>query len=107
MSCWQLKFAGMPGCDRKNVVQEPINAGVESVAGTCGYPILQVGGEQDAVTEPDPACGVVSPQDCKHPLAGCTTAGSDALHVSGTFVRMSPLLVLGRELIPIMSVSCA
>src|SRR5579862_5426222 len=97
----------MPGCDRKNVVHELISVGVESVAGICGYPILHVGGEQEAVTDPEPACGVVRAQDCRQLLARCTTAGCEALHVSGTFVSRSPLLVLGSELIPIMSVRSA
>ena len=75
--------------------------------GRSGNPMLQVGGEQEAVTEPEPANGVESPQDCRHPLAGCTTAGCDALQVNGILVRMSPLLVLGKELIPMMSVRTA
>ena len=50
-------------------------AGVESEVGTKGYPMLQVGGEQDAVTDPEPGKGVLSEQDCTQLPLVPTTAG--------------------------------
>ncbi len=83
-------------------------AGVESDAGTSGYPMLQVGGEQEAVMDPEPGNGVLSVQDCRHPAAPApTTLGWDALHVKGTLLRTIPLFVFGREVLPIISVRTA
>ena len=84
-----------------------MSAGVESDAGTNGNPTLQVGGEQEAVTDPEPADGVDREQDCKHPPPVAITAGCDALQVKGILLRTTPLLVFGKELLPMMSVRTA
>ena len=82
-------------------------AGVESEVGTKGYPMLQVGGEQDAVTDPAPGEGVERAQVCRHAAAVPTTPGCEALQVKGTLLRMIPLFVLGKDVLPITSVSTA
>src|ERR1019366_7997752 len=82
-------------------------AGVESDGGTNGNPMLQFGGEQEAVTDPEPANGVERAQDCRHPAAVPITAGWGALQGKGIFFRMIPLFLLGKELFPITSVRTA
>jgi len=66
-------------------------AGVESDAGMNGNPTLQVGGVHEAVTEPEPAKGAESAQDCVHPAAAFNTAGWEALQVKGILLRTIPL----------------
>ena len=97
----------MPLCFRKNCVQAAIAAGVESVVGTRGYPILQPGGEQEAVTDPAPGKGVVIVQDCRQEEAALSTAGWDEVQVNGILLRTMSLLLFGRELFPITSVRIA
>src|ERR1035437_3365529 len=69
--------------------------------------MLQVGGEQEAVTDPDPGKGVESAQDSKNPAPAANTPGWDALQVRGILLRTIPPLVLGKELFPITSVRTA
>src|SRR5260370_25652810 len=90
MSCLQL----MP----KNWLQVSRAAWVESDGGTNGNPMLQVGGEQEAVTEPEPGKGVESTQDCRHPAGAPTTAGCGELPVEGGFVRRNSLFRFGEEM---------
>jgi hypothetical protein len=105
MSCSQVKPVGNRAL--KKLVQVVKAAGVESDSGTNGNPTLQLGGEQDAVTEPEPGDGVESVQDCKHVLVGVTTPGLLPLQVKGIFVSTTPLFVLGRDMLPMMSVTTA
>src|ERR1700737_4709192 len=69
--------------------------------------MLQGGGEQEAVTEPEPGEGVERVQDCRHPPPAAMTAGWDALQVKGILPRTTPLFVFGKELLPITSVRTA
>src|SRR5438552_12686284 len=69
--------------------------------------MLQVGGEQEAVTDPPPGSGVESEQDCWHPALTFRTPGCEALQVKGILLRTMPPVVLGRELFPMMSVTTA
>ena len=80
---------------------------VESDAGTTGNPMLQVGGEQEAVTVPDPGNGVESAQDSRHPVPMAKTPGCEADQVRGILLRTIPPLVLGKELAPMTSVRTA
>jgi hypothetical protein len=82
-------------------------AGVERDAGMKGNPKLQVGGVHEAVTDPEPAKGAESVQDCVHPEAAFNTPGWEALQVKGILLRTTPLKVLGKELFPITSVRTA
>src|SRR5216684_9221882 len=91
----------------KNCVQESTRAVVESYAVTVGNPMLQVGGEQAAVTVPEPGDGVERAQDSWHPVATDNTPGCDALQTRGILLRTMPPFVLGRELLPITSVRTA
>jgi hypothetical protein len=79
----------------------------EREAGTSGKPMLQDGGEQDALTAPDPGNEVVRVQDCRHPELAPTTTGCDAVQVREILLRTMPPLVLGKELLPMMSVMVA
>jgi hypothetical protein len=99
MSSWQL----MP----KNWVQVARAEGVASEEGTRGKPILQVGGEQEAVTEPDPGDGVERTQLWMHPVAVANTPGCEALQVRGILLSTIRPLTLGREVYPIKSVRIA
>src|ERR1700686_713849 len=105
MSCKQLNPAG--NSPLKKVVQVCKASAVESDFGTNGNPTLQLGGEHDAVTDPEPGDGVEIEQDCRHVPAGVTTPGWLALQVKGIFVSTTPLFVLGREVLPMMSVTTA
>ena len=85
-----------------------MSALVESEAGTRGNPMLQVGGEQEAVTDPGiRASGVVEPQDSRHPLGAAKTPGWDAVQVRGILLRTMPPLVFGKEVFPMTSVKTA
>jgi len=64
---------------------------------------LQVGGEQEAVTDPAPMDGVVTEQDWVHPAPTATTEGWDAVQVRGILLRTIPLFEFARELLPITS----
>jgi hypothetical protein len=79
----------------------------ESEAGTSGNPALQDGGEQEALTAPEPGDGVVTVQDSRHEVLALTAAGCDAVQVRGILESTIPPLVLGRELLPMMSVRVA
>ena len=105
MSCWQLKLGG--ACAWKNCVQAVTAAGEASDAGTTGNPMLQLGGEQDAVTEPEPGDGGVSVQDCVHAEAAGITWGCDAVQVSGILLSTTPPLVFNNDVFPITSVKTA
>jgi hypothetical protein len=76
----------------------------EMDAGMTGNPILQVGGEQDAVIEAEPGTGVLTAQDSRHPEPGATTVGWEEVQVNGILLSTMPLLVLDKELFPITSV---
>src|ERR1039458_213495 len=65
------------------------------------------GWEQDALTAPDPGNEVVRVQDCRHPELAPTTTGCDAVQVREILLRTMPPLVLGKELLPMMSVMVA
>jgi len=80
---------------------------VEKAAGIAGKPMLQVGGEQEAVTDPAPGDRVETAQDSMHPAPAAMTPGCDEVQVRGTLLRTIPLFVLGRELFPIASVIVA
>ena len=54
-----------------------------------GNPTLQVGGEQEAVTVPEPGDGVVTVQDCVQLVPAGTTPGWEEVHVSGTLLRIT------------------
>ena len=84
-----------------------MSAGVAKDAGMKGKPTLQVGGVHEAVTEPEPANGVESAQDSKHPEGAFNTAGWEALHVKGILLSTTPLKVFGKEVLPITSVTTA
>src|SRR5258708_3662993 len=94
-------------CGVKNWLQASIWADVERDAGTRGNPTLQVGGEQEAVTDPDPDDGVERPHDSWHPLGADNTPGCEALQVRGMLVRTIPPLVFGKEEFPMTSVTTA
>ena len=79
----------------------------ESDAGIVGNPMLQVGGEQEAVTDPAPGEGVESTQDSRQVPLAFNTAGWDADQVRGILPRTTSPLVLGNELFPMMSVMVA
>ena len=68
---------------------------------------MQVGGEQEAVTDPDPGNGVERVQLCRHPDAEANTPGCEALQVREILLRTIPPLTLGNEVCPITSVSTA
>ena len=91
----------------KKLVQVVKAAGVERDCGTNGNPTLQLGGEQDAVTDPEPGDGVEIVQDCRHVPVGVTTPGSVPVQVKGILVSTTPLFVFGREVLPMMSVTTA
>src|SRR5450631_523970 len=91
----------------KNCVQESTKACVDRDKGTTGNPTLQVGGEQEAVTVPEPAKGVEMAQDSRHPAGAVRTAGWDEVQVRGILLRTSWPLVLGKELKPIKSIRTA
>lgn len=80
---------------------------MESDAGTRGNPMLQVGGEQEAVTDPDPGAGVVMAQDSEHPPGADNTPGWDEAHVRGILLRTIPPLVFGKEVFAMTSVRTA
>src|SRR5271169_1331750 len=69
--------------------------------------MLQLGGEQDAVTDPDPGNGVERTQEFVHPVPVDNTPGWDALQVNGIALRTTAPFVLGNELLPITSVRTA
>src|SRR5271157_2483406 len=75
--------------------------------GASGKPMLQVGGVQDAVTDPAPGDVVVTGQESVHAVPAATTAGCEAVQVRGILLRTIPPSVLGRELFPITSVTVA
>src|SRR5208283_3631180 len=81
--------------------------GEDSATGTSGNPILQVGGEQEAVTDPAPGNGVLMAQDSVQPVASCTTAGWDAVQVRGILLRVTVVPESSKELFPITSVKIA
>jgi hypothetical protein len=68
---------------------------------------LQEGGEQDAVTDPEPGSGVERLQEFVHPGDADNTPGWEAVHVKGMALRMIDPFVLGKELFPITSVMTA
>src|ERR1700731_153910 len=66
------------------------HAGEESPKGTCGKPVLHVGGVQEAVTEPVPGLGVPIEQvRVVHDVAE-TAVGREALQVRGTLLSVFP-----------------
>ncbi len=69
--------------------------------------MLQVGGEQEAVTDPAPAEGVEAVHESVQPVPREIAAGCDALQVSGILLNVTPLVVFARELLPITSVTVA
>jgi len=79
----------------------------ESTGGLWGNPMLQVGGEQEAVTDPAPGDEGVAVQDRVHPVLTGTTAGCEEVQVRGILLRTIPLPLLSRELLPITSVTVA
>ena len=91
----------------KKAVQASTLAWVDREAGTVGYPRLHVGGEHDAVTVAVPGETSDRAHDCVQPAAVFITCGCDEVHVSGTLLKTIPLSVLGRELLPMMSMRVA
>jgi hypothetical protein len=91
----------------KKAVQASTCALVDSEAGVIGYPTLHVGGEHDAVTVAVPGEDSERAHDWVQPAAVPITCGCDEVHVSGTLFRTIPLSVLGRELLPMMSIRVA
>ena len=69
--------------------------------------MLQVGGEQEAVTDPAPDEGVESTQDSRQVPLTFNTVGWDAVQVRGILLRTTSPLVLGKEDLPMMSVMVA
>src|SRR5271166_885822 len=107
MSSWQLNVDVAKNAlhwDRGELGSE---AKPEREAGTTGNPMLQLGGEQEAVTDPDPGNGVEREQLCRHPEALANTPGRDALQVREILLSTIPPLTLGKEVCPITSVSTA
>src|ERR1041385_1547882 len=105
ISCWHPANCGY--CVWKNCVHAFTCASVARVAGTVGNPILQVGGEQEAVMVPAPAETVVSPQLSVQDEATFNTVGCEAVQVNGILVRTTPPFVFGKVLLPITSVIVA
>jgi hypothetical protein len=79
----------------------------ENAAGISGNPMLQIGGEQDAVTEPAPGSGVETVQDSWQPVPTETEAGCDADQVRGILLRTLPFPTFCREVFPSTSVTVA
>jgi len=72
-----------------------------------GNPMLQVGGEQEAVTDPAPGSGVLRAQDSMQPVASATTDGWDALQTRGILLSVTRVPESSKELFPITSVRIA
>ena len=60
--------------------------GTDTPPGIRGKPALQLGGEHDAVTEPEPGAGVDTTQDWRQPLEIDTEPGWVADQVRGTLL---------------------
>src|SRR5271169_2254611 len=69
--------------------------------------MLQVGGEQEAVTDPAPAEGVPTAQDSVQPVASCTTEGWVAVQVKGILLSVTCVPESSKELFPMTSVRTA
>ena len=76
-------------------------------AGTMGNPVLQVGGEQAAVTVADPGREGLIVHDSVQLVPTDSTLGLEELQTKGILPRIIPPLVLGRELFPMTSVIVA
>jgi len=79
----------------------------ERPGGTCGNPILQVGGVQEAVTEPAPGPGVLIEQLSPVHAEAATARGSEALQVSGILLKTGAPVLFSNELFPSTSVTIA
>src|ERR1700757_489231 len=81
---------------------------VRNALGMVGNPMLQVGGEQDAVTVAEPGLDKERLQDWVHAAVPVPIdPGCEDVQVSGTLLRTIPPSVFGRELLPMMSVTVA
>jgi hypothetical protein len=81
---------------------------VRNALGIVGNPTLQIGGEHEAVTVAEPGVDRDRAQDCAHPVAGTAIdPGCDEVQLRGILLRTIPPSVLGRELMPMMSVTVA
>src|SRR5579864_6280432 len=100
MNCWQL-------ASWKNAAQAANCCGVEREVGTCGKPMLQVGGVHEAVTAAAPGDGVERLHDCVQPLPGFTTAAWEDVQVRGVLFSTTSSVLLRRELWPWTSVTVA
>ena len=80
---------------------------VRNALGMVGNPTLQVGGEHEAVTLAEPGVERERVQDWVHPVAVAMAPGFEEVHVSGIFVSTIALLVFGKELLPMTSVTVA
>lgn len=80
---------------------------VRNALGIVGNPTLQLGGEQEAVTVALPGELRLSPQDCTQVASAPMDPGCEEVQVSGILLRTIPPSVLGRELLPIMSMTVA
>jgi hypothetical protein len=69
--------------------------------------MLQVGGEQDAVTVPAPGDALLSSHVFVQLEETFSTLGREAVQVNGIFESTMPPLVFGRLLLPITSVIVA
>src|SRR5579864_474455 len=83
------------------------HAGEASPGGTCGNPMLHVGGVQEAVTDPDPGAGVVTEQVRSVHEVAATDVGREALQVSGILLSTGAPVLFGNELFPSTSVTIA
>ena len=68
--------------------------------------MLHVGGEQEAVIDPEPGDGAAIEQDSVQPAGGVSTAGFDPVQVNGILLNVTGVSA-GRELFPITSVMTA
>src|SRR5580700_576823 len=81
---------------------------VRNALGIVGNPALQVGGEHEAVTLAEPGVDRDRVQDWVHPEADTPMdPGCDEVQLRGILLSTIPPSVLGRELMPMMSVTVA
>ena len=76
---------------------------VVKAVGISGKPTLHVGGEHEAVILAAPGEESVSGHDCVQEVPKPATCGCDDAQVNGILFSTTPPLVLGSEVLPMMS----